>query len=411
MLKDIFNDGIFALFNKVCYFGAKTLTILIITRELGIEDGGSFILLIGMLEILRVLADFGVDVYVIRKYTEGKNKLELLGSVFCQKLITGSIFSLIFFAYCHFAGYTFNVYGPIAISLFFAMFFNMAGSFFQSLNSNKSLTPIIIFTAIVIVTLLLISYALKLKFSAWYYLFVEIAFVSAVSFSLFKYLGFELFKRFKQISLKNVFSLYKKTKSIGFNAIIVILYSRLDNFYIKHFDPTHLASYGQVFRLIDPLVMISSVFSTVAYARFSHYDLSEGKHFKKVTPFILCVMLYVFTSSIIYYIAISLFGHDILLYTNDVYTIVICFLFVASIKCVNGALTSIIQSQGLYRFGLYTASICVFVAVPLMYYLTSRYGALGAVYTIISVESISLMLLTTCVLMIKKLSKRVDYEC
>lgn len=402
MLKDIFTDGIFALFNKVCYFGAKTLSILMITRELGIENGGSFILLVGMLEILRVLADFGVDVYVIRKYTEGEHRVELLGNVFCQKVITGFVFSSLFFVYCHFAGYDFNIYGPIAISLFFAMFFNMAGSFFQSLNSNKTLTPIIIIVSILVVIVLMTGYVMKVRFSAWYYLFVEVAFVSAVSFTLLKHLGIDFILRLKKISLRNIFSLYNKTKSIGINAIIVILYSRLDNFYIKHFDPANLASYGQVFRLIDPLVMISSVFSTVAYARFSHYDLRQGNHVKKIAPFILCVILYGLISSVVYYGAISLFGHNILIYTSDVKEIIICFLFVASIKCVNGALTSIIQSQGLYRFGLYTASVCVTVAIPLMYVLTLKHGAIGAVYSIITVESISLLLLLTCVFMMKK---------
>jgi len=177
MLKDIFTDGIFALFNKVCYFGAKTLSILMITRELGIENGGSFILLVGMLEILRVLADFGVDVYVIRKYTEAESRLELLGNVFFQKIITGSVFSFLFFLYCHFAGYNFNIYGPIALSLFFAMFFNMAGSFFQSLNSNKSLTPVIIIVSMLVIFVLMACYVMKVRFSAWYYLFVEFSFV------------------------------------------------------------------------------------------------------------------------------------------------------------------------------------------------------------------------------------------
>ena len=68
MLKDILSDGIYALFNKVSYFGAKTLAIVLITRELGIESGGVFIFLIGTLEILRVVSDFGVDIFVIKKY-------------------------------------------------------------------------------------------------------------------------------------------------------------------------------------------------------------------------------------------------------------------------------------------------------------------------------------------------------
>ncbi|MCZ5534761.1 O17/O44/O106 family O-antigen flippase, partial [Escherichia coli] len=68
--------------------------------------------------------------------------------------------------------------------------------------------------------------------------------------------------------LMSILSLYKYTLSIGLTAVVVIIYSRIYNFYIKTFAPGDLAAYGQIFRMVDPLVMVSSVFSTVAYARF-----------------------------------------------------------------------------------------------------------------------------------------------
>lgn len=43
MIKEIFSDGIFSLFNKICYFGFKTLAIILITRSLGEDVGGEFI--------------------------------------------------------------------------------------------------------------------------------------------------------------------------------------------------------------------------------------------------------------------------------------------------------------------------------------------------------------------------------
>lgn len=97
MLKDILSDGIFALFNKISYFGAKTLAIVLITRELGVDTGGSFIFLIGTLEILRVVSDFGVDIFVIKKYSDVENPIKLLKKVFFQKVSIGIFVSILFF--------------------------------------------------------------------------------------------------------------------------------------------------------------------------------------------------------------------------------------------------------------------------------------------------------------------------
>ncbi|EGI6474478.1 hypothetical protein ABO68_005242, partial [Salmonella enterica subsp. enterica serovar Fluntern] len=82
-----------------------------------------------------------------------------------------------------------------------------------------------------------------------------------------------IIREFQAFKFSSIIKLYKKTYSIGITAAIVIIYSRLDNIYLKIFDPQSLAVYGQVFRLVDPLVMVSSVFSTVAYAKFSNFNL------------------------------------------------------------------------------------------------------------------------------------------
>lgn len=78
------------------------------------------------------------------------------------------------------------------------------------------------------------------------------------------------------------------------------------------------------------------------------------------------------------------------------------FLLIAGIKCMNGALTSIIQSQGLYRFGLYIALICMFIAIPLMYILVHQYGTIGAIFTIASVELTSMILLAVSIGLLTK---------
>ncbi|ECH8332824.1 O17/O44/O106 family O-antigen flippase, partial [Salmonella enterica subsp. enterica] len=109
MIKEIFSDGIFSLFNKICYFGFKTLAIILVTRSLGEQVGGDFIFLVGLLEVLRVVTDFGVDIFSIKKYNElSGNKLSLLNLVLNQKIISGLIVGVIFLFYCFFNGYDYR---------------------------------------------------------------------------------------------------------------------------------------------------------------------------------------------------------------------------------------------------------------------------------------------------------------
>lgn len=81
--------------------------------------------------------------------------------------------------------------------------------------------------------------------------------------------------------------------------------------------------YGQVFRLVDPLVMVSSVFSTVAYAKFSNFNLRKRE--VKVKPFIYMMLMYVLLGSISYYIVLSIIGEWFVLPTSHFQTFVLGF--------------------------------------------------------------------------------------
>ncbi|WP_426710037.1 O17/O44/O73/O77/O106 family O-antigen flippase [Enterobacter cloacae complex sp. 284J4] len=308
MLKDILSDGIYALFNKVSYFGAKTLAIVLITRELGIESGGVFIFLIGTLEILRVVSDFGVDIFVI-KVSDVENPIRLLKRVFYQKIFVGVVVSILFFVICYALGYNRDIYIPISLSLFFALLFNLSNSFFQSQNLNKALSPSIALALFLTFVIYGVQFILRMPFTAWNYLLAESLFVSVVTIHLFRKVGWKKILAAGKISPKDVFLLYQHTVSIGLNAMVVIIYSRLDNIYIKNIVPEGLAAYGQIFRLVDPLVMVSSLFSTVAYAKFSRLDLRSHRNINKVYPFIYMIpWVYNLKFSVLLYLSIFLWS-------------------------------------------------------------------------------------------------------
>ncbi|QLW74148.1 hypothetical protein HV139_08550 [Citrobacter freundii] len=398
MLREIFNDGIYSLINKIFYFGAKTLAIILITHSLGASQGGQFIFLISIIEIMRVTCDFGVDIYVIKRYGEMVEKNKLLAIVFYQKITSGILFYFIVVGYCILEKYESAIYLPISLALIFSLLFNLSNSYFQSLNQNKELTLATTFASAIVMFVFGFIYFSNVKFEPFIYLFVEVVFFCSVLYVLLKKIDLKVANELRRYNFASIIHLYKKTYSIGVTAIIVILYSRLDNIYLKIFDPQNLAAYGQIFRMVDPLVMVSSVFSTVAYAKFSTFDLRKKEI--KVMPFILMMATYVLVSSIGYYIFLVIVGEHFVLPTNYFQALVLGFLCIAGVKCLNGALTAILQSQGLYRIGLYVAFICILIAIPTMFFLIKYYLVLGAIYAIVLVESVSFVLLSFSVFLL-----------
>lgn len=85
-----------------------------------------------------MVTDFGVDLFVIKKYNDSTDKIKLLNVTFAQKILSGVIVLLLFCLYSFVQGYQYNVYIPIVLALPVALFFNFSNSYFQSLNSNKS---------------------------------------------------------------------------------------------------------------------------------------------------------------------------------------------------------------------------------------------------------------------------------
>lgn len=397
MLKEIFNDGVYALFNKICYFGAKTLAIILITGSLGTEKGGQFIFLIGVVEILRVTCDFGVDIFVIKKYGEVTNKEQLLITVFYQKIGTGLLFSSLMAGCCYAMMYNIEFFTPISMALIFSLLFNLSNSYFQSLNENKQLTPFIIVASIIVISFFCILYLNGVEYKPYGYLLVESVFFLSVFFALFRKIGFHIAKGLREFEFRSVIKLYKNTYSIGITAFLVIIYSRLDNIYLNIYDPQNLAVYGQMFRLVDPLVMVSSVFSTVAYAKFSRFDLRKKE--VNVRPFIIMMAAYVVVSSIGYYIMLNTLGKMFILPTVYFQYFALGFLCIAGIKCLNGALTALLQSQGLYKIGMCISLVCICLAIPIMYIFIRYHQALGAIYSIITIELVSFILLSISVFM------------
>lgn len=69
-----------------------------------------------------MVTDFGVDLFVIKKYNDSTDKIKLLNVTFAQKILSGVIVLLLFCLYSFVQGYQYNVYIPIVLALPVALF-------------------------------------------------------------------------------------------------------------------------------------------------------------------------------------------------------------------------------------------------------------------------------------------------
>lgn len=180
-----------------------------------------------------MVTDFGVDLFVIKKYNDSTDKIKLLNVTFAQKILSGVIVLLLFCLYSFVQGYQYNVYIPIVLALPVLYFLISQIAIFNlsiPINLSRFRSQLHLLQR---VRSSLFSIFLNVKFNAWDYLCVELLFVSLVTLKLFVSVKFRFIRTSAFDVLMSILSLYKYTLSIGLTAVVVIIYSRIDNFYLK----------------------------------------------------------------------------------------------------------------------------------------------------------------------------------
>jgi len=397
------------VFIKGLYGLTRIILLLLIARKFGPENFGSLSLVISVVEIFRVLTDFGVDIVTIRRFS--RNRLlsnRLMGNALSLKLVSataGYLIAGLFFWMSFKSTQGMVLLLIMGTTLYSTHLINAFASYFQA---NLKMQNIIVSS--VISSIFYVSFTIFGLYKDWS--IAALVLVMPVSELLNLFLVAKIYNQIAPLRFgfnrRIILSLIKESIPVGVAGIVVIIYLRMDALLIAWFiGEKGVGEYAAAFRLTEPFMLIFTSLSLSLYALF--LETKEGraantrKNILKVLGVVLslglisAIMLSSFSSKIM-----GRFFHEYSASANVL--MVLSWLIV--FKAINVQLTAFINSRGKYSYITVIAVINLMVNITLNLILIQRYGILGVAFAVIGTEALNTLMQSACVIRLFDFSPR-----
>lgn len=371
----------------------RIFLLLLIAKKFGPEGFGRLSLVLSLVEIVRVFADFGVDIVTIRRFSLNRLLSErLLGNTLALKLLTataGYIISIITFWLIYHSTEGLKLLLIVGTSLYTSLLVNAFVSHFQA---NLKMSSIIISS--LASSILYISLTVIGLYTGWSlaYLCAIIPMSEVINLLIIARVYSGAFKIRLRLDRKIVLSLLKESLPVAIGGIAVVVYSRLDNLMIGWFlGDRSVGEYAASFRLTEPFVLIFSSLSLSIFASMSRFGKSPDSTDTKQTIF--KVVATVSGLSLIAAILLALFSKRIMGLISHDYAASVIVLQILScsivFKAVNTQLTAFINSRGRYSLITKIAFTNLIINIALNLLMIPNYGIMGAAVAVVITEGIN----------------------
>jgi O-antigen/teichoic acid export membrane protein len=329
------------------------ISLFILAKFSSPEEFGIISLMLAAAEILKVIADFGIDTLSVRDFaiTRSKKKKNIIASnIALIKFISGVFFYIILFPIILFSKYSSHLLlGSIAgLLLITALWINLPINYFQSkLRMRELILPIFINF---IFTIILIFSAVMAKANTLI-LLATIPFSEIIStFVLFLYLRKEIEIHKNNIFFFEIKNLLSRSWPIAITLVSAVLYTRLDIVVLGNFsNATEVGYYGIAYRITEPFLFIASAFAISIYSHVSSSITLEKKNIASVIKQSLGIsVFYAFLASLSLVILSPYFISSFLPQYLPALPILNLLSLALVFRVINNCLTSIIQAYGKY---------------------------------------------------------------
>ncbi len=356
---------------------SRTLFLFIAAKYFAADVFGLLALTVSLLEIYRIIFDFGIDTYSIKLFSS-TNNIEIGQQITNVRRIKIAVMGTgyIFYVLSCLVLYTRASLG-IAIILGFSLFsttlVNLYTNYFQSkLSVKKVLIPAVINSTIFLGSTA-VCIALGTNFIVLVSLIPICEAVYLVMLQLIYSRQIPKLWREKEATVSSPKKILALSFPLGITAIIVTLYTRLDTILIdQYFGTAVAANYTISYRFSEPFIMIFSPFFISTYSHLSN-KLSEASLSKYISSY--CSKFLLFTCTISFIVSSMLFiiSPIIITYVYPEYyaspTLAKIFCIALFFRILNSGLTIIIQSFGKFAWITY-ASSAILVSFIFIFILT-----------------------------------------
>jgi O-antigen/teichoic acid export membrane protein len=347
------SNTISILFVKGFSIFARIISLLILAKFSSPDEFGIISLMVSAAEILKFVADFGIDTLSVRDFAISPNKKTkciIASNVAVIKLILGLVvYCLMLLGICLSKYHSYILIGSLSgILLLTPLWSNLTINYFQSqLKMNQLVVPTL---ATSILSILLMLSAISMKANA-VTIFAAIPFSELVTTAiLYFYLTKEVKISKLYISKSKIKKLLKKSFPIALTSISVMIYTRLDIFFLGYFSSkSEIGYYAIAYRITEPFLFIAAAFAISIYSNISS-RLMDPKNdaLPSIQKYVILASAY---SSLICILLVTLSPVFIKTLLPD-YLPSLPILYALSVALVfrilNSCLTSIINAYGQY---------------------------------------------------------------
>lgn len=387
-----------SFFNSVHWIGARLCSglsragvLLLIAGIYGPANFGELSLAISLTEILRTISECGVDTIAIRKFKQGSSSevTKSLGVVLAAKIVLACAgYAAVIGILLIFADRTHIVLlGAVAgLSLFSS---NVVGAFTSYFLSRSSMSHVLAttvrsvaflwgWTAVCIATGCSIPVVIA-----------GIPLAEAINaLTLWKRSGLAVRLTFRTAM---ILELLGESLPVGLMGALVILYLRLDNFFVFRFaGEAALGLYSIAYRSVEPFLMVPHAFAITLYSHLSgHVGSTPGMKVNLRNVLATMWPAYAFAGAAV--AGTLLTGKYFLAHWFPSYLPAFPVMRVLAvlllIRSVNITLTSILYSFGRYRSLLYITGTNLLANLVFASFLIPPFGPLGAAFAAFLTET------------------------
>jgi O-antigen/teichoic acid export membrane protein len=349
----MFSNTISILFVKGFSISARIISLLILAKFSSPDEFGIISLMVAAAEILKFVADFGIDTLSVRDFAISPNKKirgVIASNVALIKATLGLIVYCLMILAIYFSKYhSYILIGALAgILLLTPLWSNLTINYFQSqLKMNRLVIPTFA-TSLLSILLMLLAISLKANSIT---VFAAIPFTELVAtVILYFYLIKEVRISKESLSISKIKDLLKKSFPIALTSISVMIYTRLDIFFLGYFSSkSEIGYYSIAYRITEPFLFVAAAFAISIYSNISSRLISSKNDIlPSIKRYIFLASTYSLSISIFLIIFSPVFIKFILPDYLPSLPILNSLAVALVFRIVNSCLTSIINAHGKY---------------------------------------------------------------
>jgi O-antigen/teichoic acid export membrane protein len=370
----------------------RFVAFMLIAREYGPVAFGEFALAFSIVEIARILGEFGFDTVLVRRIAAEPGRVEkVMNNAIAFKLVSAvcvSLLALLVFAalYGQSGMHLLAVFIP---SIFVALTSNTLVAYFQArLKMAEIVAPYVVSAGCYL--------GLTLAFLVWHAPLTIVASAFTIGEFIALLLVFGRIRVYLPIQVENdvgfIKELVKEASFVALSSFIVVVYLRLDALLIGTLLGSRaVGEYSLAFRLTEPFQLLFSSLSLSLFASLSRLwqsaELVEvWRTIRKVLyPTVGVAGVSIVLLSMVVSPLLKSYAPEFIQSQDVLIVLSIALLF----KAVNPQLTAILNSLGEFRLITMITFVNLLMCVFLNSILIPRYGVVGAALAVAGVEGLN----------------------